>query len=347
MSIEYGIKSIEFIKGEVSELDVFESLKSGLALGAVLKSGRVGVGFADDSKSKANAMAVMSALSAQNINVWDFKNVFLSQLSYLTYFSCLNAGIFVDSKRGSLIILGQDGINVNKSLKNKIEENLNSQIRSTTEYSNIFDMTALNGLYYKALKRELDCETDFNCTAKSSNPKIELLLTDLLGQSKDESLILRVNKFGTGVSAYTRETGLVPFSRLILICSTWEKEHENIPSNIIYKNDGLFMTAKLLHILKKENTNFSALNKAVPEYYVKRRVVNVEMNKDLCKKFKNSGYQVNLENDNIIRLKEGRGAASILPLYGGKTGVLTQSLSPKSAKKLGDDIEKILQIGYF
>ena len=355
MSIEYGIKSIEFIKGEVSKLDVFESLNLGSALGEALKNGRAGVGFADDSKSKANAMAIMSALSSKNINVWNFKNVFLSELSYLTYFSCLSASIFVDSKRGALIVLGQDGINVNKSLKNKIEENLNSQIKSISEYSNIFDMTPLNGLYYKALKRELDFETDFNCTVKSSNPKIELLLTDLLGQSRDESLILRVNKFGTGVSAYTKETGLVPFSRLLLICDSWESEHKNIyakssesiSSNTIYKNDGLFMSAKILHILKSENINFSALNKAIPEYYVKRRVVNVEMNKDLCKKFKNSGYQVNYENENIIRLKEGSAAASILPLYGGKTGVLTQSLSSQDAKKLGDDIEKILQIGYF
>lgn len=351
MSIEYGIRSSEFIKGEVSQLDIMQSVELGTNLGDALKAGRVGIGYADDSKSKANAMAVMAALSSKNINVWSFGASFLAKLSYLTCFSCLNAGIFIDSKRGAIILVGPDGVSVSESLKNKISENIEHEKSDKNEYSNIFDMKSLNGLYSKALQRELYGEDGFNCVIKSSNPQIEMLLNDVLKNKENEKLVLRVNKFGTGVSAYTKQTGLVPYSRLQLICESWEKSHcgvflSNKDSEylkIAYKNDGLFTAVRLLRILKYEDLNFESINEAVPENYVKRRVLNIEMNKDLYKNLKNNGYDIKYDKENIFQLNTGTAVASILPLDGGKTGVLSQSSSIKGARSLDEEIEKILE----
>lgn len=355
---------LDFIKKYISPV---ESTRIGETVGHKAENKKVGVGYAGDSKSKANAMAVMAGLSSAGVSVWNFGEVFETQLYFLSVFASLSSSVYVDSSLESLHILENDKMKTHFSSE-LVQENADDC--TDLMYGKIFDMSKVIMVYCEKLIKEAQSIKGVHCTVKSENKNISLLMYDALKQDNRGELFFRINKQGTNLSVYTKETGIVPFSNLKILCEMYEIKNKRsifIPSDSpnylidlalqhegeiydsdsfqiseLWQNDALFMTLKVLSILKKENISFAQFYKDMPSIYEERKIINWRVPKDFEEKFRVEGFAVKGDNEEGFYLKNNALSAHISPMDNGKSQLYLQCDRIETAKEFYVDIEKIL-----
>ena len=222
MKIDFNDTESLFIKHELPPLYPSECADVGAAVGRAVHGRKVGVGYGCDCESRANALALMAGLSQSGVSVWDMGEVFESQLSFFVPFASLGAGVFVNSKEKKVKMFGEDGLTVSGAVRKRLDEAFDNRMISCQDYGRIFPMASLDVLYREELVKQAPYGVSAECVVYSSDKRIQSILRDILPQSTDDALVLRVNRFGTSLSAYTKQTGVVPFVKLVAICGMYE-----------------------------------------------------------------------------------------------------------------------------
>ena len=212
-----------FIK-RAQGLTALDCAKAGEAVGAAIGRGRVGVACRNDEHSKACADAVCAGLRVSGVNAWSIGASFEAQLSFLVPFSSLNAGVFVCAGEGTVSIFGENGLSVSAALGRRAEDFMQAELSPAPSCGRLFDMSAISMLYRDELMRCVPYGVT-DCAVLSSDSAVSALINDCMRTSSNgRALTLRINRRGTSLSAYTEETGVVPFVKLIALCGMYELE---------------------------------------------------------------------------------------------------------------------------
>lgn len=170
----------------------------------------------------------------------------------------------------------------------------------------LFDMSAISMLYRDELMRCVPYGVT-DCAVLSSDSAVSALINDCMRTSSNgRALTLRINRRGTSLSAYTEETGVVPFVKLIALCGMYELESgrdisvpydapafldelarsygrtayrylsapsdgsDNVARRLaarqFWSRDALFTAAKLACILEEKNMTFPELYSLLPPF---------------------------------------------------------------------------------
>lgn len=384
MNIDFCETGTLFLKRDFCRLSASECVRAGSAVGRAVHGRRVGVGFAEDGRSKADAMAVMAGLSEAGAAVWNFGNVFESQLSFFVPFASLGAGIFVDGARKTVRLFGENGLTVSEAVRKRVDEYSVADAPDCSECGKIFDMSALEMLYRDELIKQAPYGITARCKVLSTNETVQALLRDCLPQGEDDTEpVLRVNRFGTSLSAYSKHTGVVPFVKLIAICGMYELENgrdisvpfdapqfldelaktfgrtayryltapsdgsdsvaRRLAAKQFWSRDALFTAVKLMSIMSEYETDLSELYSRLPNFYVSRTVIDLDVPIDFISGFEGEGFSVGRDSGNGVVIAGERGRAHLSEIGDGKYCMTAQSRDMETARELCTDIQCFLE----
>ena len=383
MNIDFNDTGSVFVKHDLQLINPYECVEAGVAVGRAIHDKKVGVGYAGDCESRANALALMAGLSSVGISVWDFGAVFESQLSFFVPFASLGAGVFINAKDNTVKLFGDDGLTVSNAMRKKVNGVLEDQAVPFSDYGKIFDMSALEILYRDELIKQAVYGITAECKIISTNSAIQDLLRDILPQSsREDALVLRVNRFGTSLSAYTKQTGVVPFVKLVALCGMYELKNgrdisvpfdaprflddlaktfgktayrylaapsdgsdslaRRLAARQFWSRDALFTAVKLMSVLSENETTFPQLYSELPPLYISRTVVDLDVPIENIQEFKGEGFSVGRDGGNGIFIYGERGQAHLSPLSNGKYSITAQSNDVETAQELCADIMDLI-----
>ncbi len=379
MNIDFNDTGSMFVKHDLPLINPKECVGAGVAVGEAIHGKKVGVGYGGDCESRANAMALMAGLSCAGASVWDLGAIFESQLSFFVPFASLGAGVFVNAKDNTVKLFGDDGLTVSNAVRKKVVDALVNQTTVCSDYGKIFDMSALGILYRDELIKQAVYGITAQCKVHSTNSDIQAMLRDILPQScKEDALLLRVNRFGTSLSAYTKKTGVVPFVKLVALCGMHELKNgrdisvpfdaprfldelartfgrtayryltapsdgsdslaRRLAARQFWSRDALFTAVKLMSVLSEREVTFEQLYSELPPFYISRTVVDLDVPIDNIEEFKGEGFSVGRDVGNGVFIYGERGCAHLSPLSNGKFSVTAQSSDMETAHELCADI---------
>lgn len=383
MNIDVNDTGSVFIKRDLPLVNPKECVEAGIAVGEAAHGKKVGVGYGGDCESRTNAMALMSGLSCMGVSVWDFGAVFESQLSFFVPFASLGAGVFINARDNTVKLFGEDGLTVSNAMRKKVDDVLENKTAKSVDYGKIFDMSALDVLYRDELVKQAVYGITAECKVHSSNGAIQALLRDILPQSsKDNALSLRVNRFGTSLSAYTKQTGVVPFVKLVAMCGMHELKNgrdisvpfdaprflddlaksfgrtayryltapsdgsdslaRRLAARQFWSRDALFTAVKLMSVLSEREVAFEQLYSELPSFYITRTVVDLDVPIDNIEGFKGEGFSVGRDGGNGIFIYGERGQAHLSPLNDGKFSMTAQSNDMETTQEFCADIMDLI-----
>ena len=362
-----------FIK-RAQGLTALDCAKAGEAVGAAIGRGRVGVACRNDEYSKACADAVCAGLRVSGVNAWSIGASFEAQLSFLVPFSSLNAGVFVCAGEGTVSIFGENGLSVSAALGRRAEDFMQAELSPAPSCGRLFDMSAISMLYRDELMRCVPYGVT-DCAVLSSDSAVSALINDCMRTSSNgRALTLRINRRGTSLSAYTEETGVVPFVKLIALCGMYELESgrdisvpydapafldelarsygrtayrylsapsdgsDNVARRLaarqFWSRDALFTAAKLACILEEKNMTFPELYSLLPPFFVYSTTAALALPPDYLDEFEGESFSFGRDGANGFVLVEKRGKTHISPLGDGRVRLTAQSLDEETAREL-------------
>ncbi len=382
MKIDFNDMQGLFVKHEAPSLCPSECATVGAAVGRAVNGKKIGVGYGSDCESRANALALMAGLSQSGVCVWDVGEVFETQLSFFVPFASLGAGVFVNGEDNTVKLFGEDGLTVSESVRKRVNEALDNQMISCCDYGKIFPMSSLEVLYRDELIKQAPYGVAAECNVYSTDKRIQSILRDVLPQSAEDTLVLRINRFGTSLSAYTDETGVVPFVKLVAICGMYELKNgrdisvpfdapyflddlaksfgrkayrylaapsdgsdslaRRLAARQFWSRDALFTAVKLMSVLSEYEITFPQLYAQLPEVYISRTVVDLDIPVDFINEFKGEGFSVGRDNGNGIFIYGERGRAHFSPLSGGKFCMTAQSNNMETAQEFCADVMDLI-----
>lgn len=314
------------ISGETGmEMTTEICARLGMAIGSAKAGKRIGIAYDGTNNAKALSLALTAGLMQAGSHVWSFGECFQAQLSFFTAFCSQGIGIFVHGGENTAIqVCGEGGLSIPRFLERDIEARMakGEFNRCSPELvRDVADMSSIQMIYRQEINKLAPYGLS-GCRAvvKSTNERIRLLLSECLvkldcGESDD--FILRINRFGTRVSAYTEESGTVPFEKLLAVCVLNELKngHDlslpfdapqmlddlatqygrkayrylNSPADTSdsmarqlavkqkWVRDGLFLALRLLSIIKERERSLEELLAELPEFYVAKKTFSVSL----------------------------------------------------------------------
>lgn len=208
---------------------------------------------------------------------------------------------------------------------------------------------------------------------------------DRIGCACSSRFILNINNEGTRLSITDEESGTVSYEKLLAICcinefrngsdialpydapqfinlvankynrkvlrylssptDTADSEARSLGIKQAFLRDALFMSFKVLSIMKERNMTLSQLLKEVPDYYVQRKVFEINISPTKLSQY------LGLDNSEIttgkegITLKRDNGSLLITPTKkGDKLRVLAEASNMEIANELCAEIERKVKI---
>ena len=197
--------------------------------------------------------------------------------------------------------------------------------------------------------------------------------------------VLRINRRGTSLSAYTEKTGVVPFVKLIALCGMYELESgrdisvpydspaflddlarsygrtayrylsapsdgsDNVARRLaarqFWSRDALFTAAKLACILEEKNMTFPELYSLLPPLFVYSTTAQLELPPDYLDEFEGENFSFGRDGANGFVLVEKRGKTHISPLGNGRFRLTAQSFDEETARELCAEAQAFISSG--
>lgn len=321
-----------FIK-RAQGLTALDCAKAGEAVGAAIGRGRVGVACRNDEHSKACADAVCAGLRVSGVNAWSIGASFEAQLSFLGAVFVAQCGRVRLRRGGNCQYFRRKRLSVSAALGRRAEDFMQAGAFSRRrQCGRLFDMSAISMLYRDELMRCVPYGVT-DCAVLSSDSAVSALINDCMRTSSNgRALTLRINRRGTSLSAYTEETGVVPFVKLIALCGMYELESgrdisvpydapafldelarsygrtayrylsapsdgsDNVARRLaarqFWSRDALFTAAKLACILEEKNMTFPELYSLLPPFFVYSTTAALALPPDYLDEFEGESFSV-------------------------------------------------------
>ena len=339
----------------------------GAAIGSAKAGQRVGIAYDGSANAKSLMLALISGLMHTGSHVWRFGDCFEAQLAFYTAFCAQGMGIFVHGGEHTAVkVCGAGGLPIPRFLEREIEGRIakGEFNRCAPELMrDAADMRSIRMIYRQEVSKLAPYGLS-GCAAavKSSNEAIQLLAQECLGKlecAESENLLLRINRFGTRVSAYTQALGSVPFEKLLALCClnelrsgrdlalpfdapqlldslareygrrAWrylsspaddsDSEARRLSAKQQWVRDGLFLAVRLLSIMKEREMTLAQLLEELPEFYVAKKVFSISVPPSRLAEFLGEGDVTLDSKKEGITLKKEHGRLLIVPSRTGKT----------------------------
>lgn len=383
-SMERRVFDDSGIQGDAGmELTTELCARLGSAIGSAKNGKRVGIASDGTNNAKALQFALIAGLMQAGSHVWNFGECFEAQLSFFTSFCSQGIGIFVHGGENTAIkVCGEGGLSIPRFLERDIEARMakGEFNRCAPEHvRDLADMRSIQMIYRQEVSKMAPYGLS-GCRAvvKSTNERIRVLLQECLSKldcAENEQVVLRINRFGTRVSAYTPELGTIPFEKLLAICCqhTMRSGHDvalpyDAPQMLeslaaeygrkIYRylnspadesdsearrlsakqqwvRDGLFLSVRLLSIMKEEEKSLGMLLDALPDFYLAKKTFAISVPPSVLAEFLG---EENITYDNTregITMQKEKGRLLIVPSKTGKVlSVLAEANNMEVANEL-------------
>ncbi|MDR1409728.1 MAG: NTP transferase domain-containing protein [Oscillospiraceae bacterium] len=359
----------------------------GVAMASVHECRRAAIAHDGSPRAKSLARALSSGMQYGGASVWDFGESFPAQANYCAAFSGRAFSVFV--RRNNLLVSGEGGLPLARNIERAIEAACergeerhapDEQIRDTADMSNI------RAAYRQELRRQAPQGLrSMVVTVEGSNPiPREILretLQDLGCDISGGCLTLRLNAGGERVGAWTRETGQVPFEKLMAICCLYEfrrgrslalpsdaplfldllardngctlMRYLHAPSDSSdaaarkvaqsspWTRDGLFLTVRLLAIMSVRNFSLAELLNELPAVHVRQSFAHGDPAR-LAELSSKTGLEQQDAPEGFL-LRKGLGKLLILPGKGGRRlRILAEAETMEAAQELAAEAEAML-----
>jgi len=328
-NIKYGLGSKDLFDddgiGPDTDVELTPELcaRLGAAMGSSKAGKKAGIAFDGNKNAKALSLAMMAGLMATGSHPWNFGECFEAQLSFFTSFCGLGLGIFLYGGRDTAIkVCGEGGLSIPRFLERDIEARLSKgefNRCGPDNYKDIADMSSIQMIYRQELTKQAPYGLEgLRATVKSSNEKIRQLLRDCLSRldcADGGGIVLRINKAGTRLSAYSEETNTIPFEKLLAICclnefrngkdialpfdapqlldtlaescnrkvfrylsspaDTSDSLARRLAAKQLWVRDGLFLATRILSIMKEREANLADLLAELPNFFITKKTVSL------------------------------------------------------------------------
>jgi len=310
----------------------------GSAMATVPDCRRAATAHDGSPRAKALARALGGGLQYGGASVWDFGESFPAQAAYCGAFGGRGFTVFV--RGDTLIAAGKGGLPLPRYTERAIEAAYErGEERSAPEEKirDIADMSSLRAAYRRELRRQCTIQSSqftisegLNADEKplagicvsveGTNPlPREILRETLHGLGCDignDKLVLRLNAGGERAGAWTKDTGNVPFEKLLAVCCLEEFRRGRslaLPSDVPFflealardnnctltryllspgddgdaaarraaqstpwTRDGLFLAVRLLSIIKRGRVSLAELLAELPAVHVRQSFISAE-----------------------------------------------------------------------
>ena len=105
-----------------------------------------------------------------------------------------------------------------------------------------------------------------------------------------------------------------------------------------WSRDALFTAVKLMSVLSEYEITFEELYAQLPEFYISRTVVDLDIPIDFINEFKGEGFSIGRDNGNGIFIYAERGSAHLSPIGNGKFCMTAQSNDMETAQEFCADV---------
>ena len=198
---------------------------------------KIGVGYKDTPASKSLALAVASGITAAGSEAWLFGVTTAPALAFCTEKSGLSAGCWVDAGiTAKLQLFSGDGLPLTRSEEKIIEGGINrSEYKKAgfMHFGALRDTSAIVRLYRNMLEKTAPKPLkNTRAVLNTSGTAVTDMCEDIfrrISAKEGKPLVFHIGSDGTGVSAYTEETGYVFEEKLMLICC---KQHFSLGHDI-------------------------------------------------------------------------------------------------------------------
>lgn len=119
---------------------------------------------------------------------------------------------------------------------------------------------------------------------------------------------------------------------------------KNVPINQLWSRDGVLLSFKIIKIMSEQKKSLSELVGELPEFYIAKKVMEIDVSPALIGKDLLSGNFKTEENGAITFLNEKGSAKVKCDSLGKRLKIITEAVSAELAKELCDEIEKCISI---
>jgi hypothetical protein len=364
----------------------------GQALASMTVGRKTGVLTDSDVLSKAVAACISGAMVSQGSRVWSFGEGFYSQLEFYMRFCSLESGLFVHSRDGrvSIVLRGENGLPPSASFINELEKRIEKRdfvFAADGDLRDVSDMSGVAAMYRREILRQTENElSELSCIVKCPNPKITSVLEDCLyqlGCRTGSEITLKINAYGTLLSAFSRECGWVSHDRIAAIIIHWEtacgrdvsvsfdspKIYDDISDangRRLYRyyhtpfdgtdgvsreksranpfmRDALLMAVRLLGIMCATGKSLKSLSDALPDFYVSRRKIPINISASDLRQ--KLSKQICGDTREGIAVTFDKGRVLLTPSRSGRNlKILSEAADYETSKELCSEIEKLIEL---
>jgi mannose-1-phosphate guanylyltransferase/phosphomannomutase len=359
----------------------------GAAMAQVPQCARAALANDGSPRARALSYALCAGLQYGGASVWDFGESFPAQMNYCAAFGGRDLAVFVG--KGSLIPYGEGGLPLPRYTERSIEaawENGDEHPAAQEEIRDRADMGSLRAVYKKALEQlgRQSCMEGLELSVEGSNPLPRELLRevfDSLGCGRGESLVLRLNASGERLLAWTRESGSIPFEKLLALCcldefkagrtialpadaplfldslaarhgcglmrylrSPSDKRDaaaRRVAASCPWTRDGLFMAVKLAGLMARRQATLGQLLLELPQVHIRRSFAQGSPTR-LAELDGKEGMSAQEAREGYLLI---RGLAKLLIIpekSGHRLRMLAEAESMEAAAELAADAERLL-----
>lgn len=396
-----------FLRNRIPEKDIYidrDKIVGGIdrvdskfisLFGKALSSCKIGkkTGILTDGSALALGVrySLIGSLMLNNNRVWDFGEGFYSQLEFYVRFCSLKSGVFISQNKDKveIIICGENGLPLRFEELQEIKRRIEQRDFNLPDYKDIkypSEMSSVNMMYRRELVMQSDSElSDILCSVKSQNDKISMLADDCfyrLGCKKGDGIQFKINRYGTRLSAFSRECGWVNHDKVSAIILNYEfkcgravgisydspfvfdklaeTEHakiyryhklpvgsdDDVARELSRQNpfmrDALFMAVRLLNIISVTGKSLSKLVSELPDFYVYRKRLKTDLTLEEILNRLQADDYTLTPECATVNFKNGK-ALIEASSYGKKLNILSESVNYELSKEFVTEIEKITE----
>lgn len=342
----------------------------GSALGAVFPKASVCIASDGEANSQALKLAVISGLMSTGADCVDIGSIYNSAVLFSMSFCELDFGIFISGKGGGtdIKIYEKNAKPLSRSNYFNIISAANSgDIKrcSYGECKTVHQMKGLSNMYVREISGWFTSTLKYFPVFSSTNSRILKITEDIVRKIGVNDLYkceinFFINEEGTNLLCeYGREK--IPHRKLFAAVLKNEVENTEFVSmmlrnfrddnsessceiiNKLWQYDAVFLAFKILLILNNCEENLSELIKALPEFYVAEKVVDLPLRSgNLSKKLGKLGKQIKSRNGEL----EISGESEFLTLRKNRQNnavrLVAKAFSAEAAEELLAEIEQII-----
>ncbi len=245
--------------------------------------GKIGIAYRDGNPSECLALALSTGISAAGGEAWLFGTASEPALCFCTEKSGLSACCYIDSGVTTKIrLFSGDGLPLSRRQEKLVEQGLRGNFRTASfgSFGKVRDVSAMVGMYGNTLEKTAPekltkIRAVLNTSGKAVSEICEKIIAEI--NCKDGSpVVFHIGSNGSGVSAYTDETGYVFEEKLVQICckTLFEQGRDvavphNFPTAVEKIAEEQGRTVHRYSLCPSDNSDFSARQLALETPFVR------------------------------------------------------------------------------